>query len=66
MTIKVNFNIFHLMIYFLKAIQSFSLLINSLIKTFNLDNEIFPSAKDNKKGYVIYKMTLLVFYDYSR
>ena len=39
--------------------------VNSLLKSFNLNNEIFPSAKDNKKGYAMHKMVSLVYYSYS-
>ena len=42
------------------------LFIKTLLKSFNLDNEIFPSAKDNKKGYAMHKMVFLVVYAYSR
>ena len=42
------------------------LFIKTLLKSFNLDNEIFPSAKDNKKGYAMHKMACLVVYAYSR
>ena len=40
--------------------------IKSLLKSFNLDNEIFPSTIDNNKGYSMQKMACLVFYSYAR
>ena len=42
------------------------LIVDSLLKIFNLENELFPSAKDNKKAYSINKMLSLVYYSYSR
>lgn len=40
--------------------------VNFMLKSFNLDNEVFPSAKDNKKGYAMHKMVSLVYYSYAR
>ena len=35
------------------------LIVDSLLKTFNLENELFPSAKDNKKAYSINKNVII-------
>ena len=40
--------------------------IKTLLKSFNLTNEIFPSANYNNKGYSMQKMACLVFYSYAR
>ena len=40
--------------------------IKMLLKSFNLENEIFPSAKSNKKGFAMHKMASLVYYSFAR
>ena len=40
--------------------------IKTLLKSFNLENEIFHSAEDNKKRYALHKMVSLVYYAYAR
>ena len=35
------------------------LIVDSLLKTFNLENELFLSAKDNKKVYSINKNVII-------
>ena len=42
------------------------LFIKTMLKSFNLENEIFPSAKDNKKGYALHKIASLVYYAYAK
>lgn len=40
--------------------------IKKLLKTFQLQNETFPSSKSGRKPYALYKMASLVYYSYSR
>ena len=40
--------------------------IKSLLKSFNLENETFPSSRKGRKGYALHKMASLVFYSYAR
>lgn len=42
------------------------LFIKMLLKTYELENETFPSAKPGRKAYALHKMTSLVFYSYAR
>ena len=42
------------------------LFINKLLKTFEIENEIFPSSKPGRKGYALHKMASLVYYSFSR
>lgn len=37
-----------------------------LLKTYELENETFPSAKPGRKAYTLHKMASLVFYSYAR
>lgn len=42
------------------------LFIKMLLKTYELENETFPSAKPGRKAYALHKMASLVFYSYAR
>ena len=42
------------------------LFIKMLLKTFELENEKFPSSKRGRKSYSLCKMMSLVYYSYSR
>ena len=42
------------------------LFIKMLLKTFELENEEFPSSKRGRKSYSLRKMMFLVYYSYSR
>ena len=40
--------------------------IKELLKSFQLENETFPSSKPGRKPYALHKMASLVYYSYSR
>ena len=40
--------------------------IKMLLKSFQLENETFPSSKPGRKPYALHKMASLVYYSYSR
>ena len=40
--------------------------IKMLLKTFKVENEMFPSSKPGRKPYALHKMASLVYYSYSR
>ena len=42
------------------------LFIKMLLKTFKLENKVFPSSKRGRKPYSLRKMMSLVYYSYSR
>ena len=42
------------------------LFIKMLLKTFEVENEIFPSSKSGRKPYALHKMVSLVYYSYAR
>ena len=39
--------------------------IKTLLKSFNLENEVFKSSKPGRKGYALHKMGSLVYYSYG-
>ena len=42
------------------------LFIKMLLKSYELENETFPSSKPGRKPYALHKMALLIFYSYAR
>lgn len=40
--------------------------VKNLVKTFELENETFPSARSGRKSYSLCKMASLVYYSFSR
>lgn len=42
------------------------LFIKMLLKTFEVENETFPSSKPGRKPYALHKMASLVYYSYAR
>ena len=42
------------------------LFIRMLLKTFEVENETFPSSKPGRKPYALHKMASLVYYSYAR
>ena len=40
--------------------------IKMLLKTFEVENEMFPSSKPGRKPYALHKMASLVYYSYAR
>ena len=40
--------------------------IKMLLKTFEIENETFPSSKPGRKPYALHKMASLVYYSYAR
>ena len=42
------------------------LFIKMLLKTFEVENETFPSSKPGRKPYALHKMASLAYYSYAR